>query len=140
MKMKLQLLAAVASLALPPMALPAEDANESADKSADEIVVVGRSVATRTATIEVEKELLVDTATALRDIPGATANRNGPLTGIAQYRGMFGDRVAVEIAYLFSRLFVHLLSLFPHFKLPVFLSFPPSSFLPLTLLFTPDMT
>lgn len=26
-------------------------------------------------------------------LPGASVNRNGPLTSIAQYRGLFGDRV-----------------------------------------------
>jgi iron complex outermembrane recepter protein len=31
----------------------------------------------------------------LRRIPGADVNLNGPLTGIAQYRGLFGDRVNV---------------------------------------------
>ena len=41
--------------------------------------------------------MLVDTATALKDIPGANVNRNGLITGIAQYRGMFGDRVTVGI-------------------------------------------
>jgi iron complex outermembrane receptor protein len=75
---------------------------EAADETstADEIVVLGRSVATSSARIEVERELLVDTAAALRDIPGATVNRNGPITGIAQYRGMYGDRVAVDIDLL----------------------------------------
>ncbi len=38
-----------------------------------------------------------DTAALLRSLPGAEVNRNGPLTGIAQYRGLFGDRVAVRI-------------------------------------------
>jgi iron complex outermembrane receptor protein len=38
-----------------------------------------------------------DTATLLRRAPGANVNRNGPLTGIAQYRGMFGDRVNVMV-------------------------------------------
>ncbi len=34
-----------------------------------------------------------DTAAALKRAPGANVNRNGPLTGIAQYRGMYGQRV-----------------------------------------------
>ena len=38
-----------------------------------------------------------DTAALLRRAPGANVNRNGPLTGIAQYRGMYGDRVNVMI-------------------------------------------
>jgi iron complex outermembrane receptor protein len=30
-------------------------------------------------------------------MPGANANGNGPITGIAQYRGMFGDRISVKL-------------------------------------------
>jgi len=78
----------------------ADDEFRGNEEDADEIVVVGRSVATSSARIEVERELLVDTATALRDIPGASVNRNGPITGIAQYRGMYGDRIAVDIDQL----------------------------------------
>ncbi|MGW8311336.1 MAG: hypothetical protein ACWGNB_09770 [Thiogranum sp.] len=42
---------------------------------------------------EVAPETAPDTATLLQRAPGANVNRNGPLTGIAQYRGMFGQRV-----------------------------------------------
>ena len=38
-----------------------------------------------------------DTAELLRKMPGANINSNGELTGIAQYRGMHGDRVNVMI-------------------------------------------
>jgi iron complex outermembrane receptor protein len=31
----------------------------------------------------------------LKKMPGANINKNGELTGIAQYRGMFGDRISV---------------------------------------------
>jgi iron complex outermembrane receptor protein len=91
---------ALASLTLTPAFAIASSETVDDQTAADEIVVVGRSVETGSARIEVERELLVDTAAALRDIPGATVNRNGPLTGIAQYRGMFGDRVAVDIDQL----------------------------------------
>ncbi len=36
-----------------------------------------------------------DTAILLKQVPGASVNSNGPLSGIAQYRGLFGDRVNV---------------------------------------------
>ena len=39
----------------------------------------------------------VDTAALLRGVPGANFVNNGPLSGQAQYRGMFGDRVAVRV-------------------------------------------
>ncbi|MEN8175349.1 MAG: TonB-dependent receptor [Pseudomonadota bacterium] len=38
-----------------------------------------------------------NTADLLRDTPGGNVNANGPLSGIAQYRGMYGDRVNVRI-------------------------------------------
>jgi len=38
-----------------------------------------------------------DTASLLHKVPGANVNRNGALTGIAQYRGLYGDRVNVKV-------------------------------------------
>ncbi len=40
---------------------------------------------------------VADTGELLKKLPGANINRNGPLTSIAQYRGLFGDRVNVLI-------------------------------------------
>jgi len=39
-----------------------------------------------------------DVADWLATVPGANINKNGPITGIAQYRGMYGDRVAKSIS------------------------------------------
>lgn len=39
----------------------------------------------------------VDAAELLKQLPGANVNANGKLTGIAQYRGMYGDRVAISV-------------------------------------------
>ena len=39
----------------------------------------------------------IDPAELLKRAPGATVNGNGPLTGISQYRGMFGGRVHVRV-------------------------------------------
>ncbi|MDQ6972566.1 MAG: TonB-dependent receptor, partial [Mariprofundaceae bacterium] len=38
-----------------------------------------------------------DVAEVLKSVPGANVNKNGPLTGIAQYRGMFGSRMNVQL-------------------------------------------
>lgn len=40
--------------------------------------------------------ILTDTADVLKKMPGAFVNKNGALSGIAQYRGMFGSRVNVN--------------------------------------------
>ncbi len=38
-----------------------------------------------------------DSGKLLRRSPGASLNSNGPLTGIAQYRGMYGSRISTHI-------------------------------------------
>ena len=38
-----------------------------------------------------------DSAEALKRMPGANANGNGPISGIAQYRGMHGDRISIKL-------------------------------------------
>ena len=38
-----------------------------------------------------------DLANWLTSVPGANVNSNGPVTGIAQYRGLYGDRVFCNI-------------------------------------------
>lgn len=43
--------------------------------------------------IENTPETTADTAALLKQAPGANVNRNGPLTGIVQYRGMYGQRI-----------------------------------------------
>ena len=91
----LQHAAIFAAIVLVPGIVSAQESK--APDVTDEIVVTGRSVSTSAAKVEVERELIVDSANVLKEIPGANVNRNGPLTGIAQYRGMFGDRVAVDV-------------------------------------------
>lgn len=75
----------------------ADNAADKEKESIEEIIVSGQQVSTRIATIAVEREIVVDTAEAFSRLPGADRNENGRLTGIAQYRGMFGDRVSVNI-------------------------------------------
>lgn len=91
--MNLQYGAAIMLLTLSPIAAVAVDVEEPID----EIIVAGHSVTSNTVEILVDREMLVDTATTLKDLPGADVNNNGIITGIAQYRGMYGDRVAVTI-------------------------------------------
>lgn len=88
---------AVVALLVLPMVVHGEVSGTDERREIDEIVVIGRSVETSSTQVEVEREILVDTASALKDIPGANVNLNGLITGIAQYRGMYGDRVAVGI-------------------------------------------
>ncbi len=85
---------AVATLLLTtlPMPLLAEHATP------EEIEVTGKqSNTTLTLNIEPADIPLVDSAALLKRVPGANVNSNGPVTGIAQYRGLYGDRVSVHI-------------------------------------------
>ena len=52
-----------------------------------------------TRTIDVTGELVIapDVAQLLKRAPGANVNSNGPLTGIPQYRGMYGPRIATSL-------------------------------------------
>jgi len=73
-------------------------AQESKDASkVEEIIVLGRAISTQSASVDVANEMLVDTAKALQHLPGSNVNSNGRLSGIAQYRGMYGDRVSVSV-------------------------------------------
>jgi len=61
------------------------------------IVVEGSSSRPGSMAMAPDSSGLKDTAALLEKVPGANINRNGPLTGIPQYRGMAGSRVNVSI-------------------------------------------
>ena len=65
--------AIVAALLSPPVAAEPQAAGADRD-DLDEVIVVGRDIVTGIAEVEVEREMLVDTATVLKDIPGANVN------------------------------------------------------------------
>ena len=102
--MKITIPAAAGLLAIG-MALPAlaertsgsSTADDPRNDTIDEIVVLEQQLSYDVAAVVVEREPAIDTAEVLRRLPGADSNYNGRLTGIAQYRGMFGDRVSVNI-------------------------------------------
>lgn len=62
----------------------------------EEVIVTGSH---ETRTIEVTQAMVIspDTAQLLKRAPGANVNSNGPLTGVPQYRGMYGPRVGVQL-------------------------------------------
>ncbi|MBL4744230.1 MAG: TonB-dependent receptor [Cycloclasticus sp.] len=65
----------------------------AADYSNQTIIVEGSSMRPGTFGVAPDSSALKDTAALLKRIPGANVNRNGPLTGIASYRGQFGGRI-----------------------------------------------
>jgi iron complex outermembrane recepter protein len=62
-----------------------------------EEVVVHGSHEKRTIDVVDEMTIAADTAQLLKKAPGANVNGNGPLSGIPQYRGMYGPRVGVQL-------------------------------------------
>ena len=62
----------------------------------EELVISARH---DTRTIDIASELVIspDVAQLLKKAPGANVNSNGPITGIPQYRGMFGPRIATSL-------------------------------------------
>jgi iron complex outermembrane receptor protein len=62
-----------------------------------EEVVVSGSHEKRSIDVAEELTVVADTALLLKKAPGASVNSNGPLSGIPQYRGMFGPRIGVQL-------------------------------------------
>jgi len=71
-------------------------ANQAYSERLEETLVEGNRDS-RLIIVSETLQLTPDSAALLRKAPGANFNSNGPLTGIAQLRGMFGSRVATEI-------------------------------------------
>ncbi|MDX2424728.1 MAG: TonB-dependent receptor [Cycloclasticus sp.] len=83
-------------LSLLSAAIVAASAN-AADYSNQTIIVEGSKMRPGAFGIAPDSSALKDTASLLKRIPGANVNRNGPLTGIASYRGLFSSRVNVTV-------------------------------------------
>jgi len=64
-----------------------------------EVITVKAPKLTHSETALAEGNLVMpDVADWLKTVPGANINKNGPITGIAQYRGMYGDRISKSIS------------------------------------------
>ena len=71
----------------------------SLSTQADHIEELVISASHDTRTIDVTDEMVVspDVAQLLKKAPGANVNSNGPISGIPQYRGMYGSRIATSL-------------------------------------------
>lgn len=70
---------------------------DSADKESADVIVISSERVRDDLTLAESNEVSADVASWLKSVPGANVNRNGLLTGVAQYRGMFGDRISKSI-------------------------------------------
>ena len=79
----------VAALVLAPVVATADSAIEE--------IKVTEVQSKRILLLQDELAVSPDTAQLLKKVPGGNVNGNGPLTGIPQYRGMYGPRVGVSL-------------------------------------------
>lgn len=79
---------------------PSDTGIEAAANTAniEEIIIEGKAL-TAFESLPVKPIMMSrpDSAAILKSLPGANINSNGPVTGIVQYRGLYGDRVAVNM-------------------------------------------
>lgn len=87
----------VSAAATVAVTLPSRALADDAARAVEHVVVTGARVYPIVDTVSPGAADAVDTAELLRELPGATLNANGPLSGIAQYRGLYGDRVAITL-------------------------------------------
>ena len=77
----------------------ANEAPTNTLNSGIEVITISAPKLIHSETALAEGNLVMpDVADWLKTVPGASINKNGPITGIAQYRGMFGDRVSKTIS------------------------------------------
>jgi iron complex outermembrane receptor protein len=72
-------------------------ASRAHDEGIEEILVTAHRIGLDETIATAGPAMAVDTARLLRGVPGADVNTNGRLSGIAQFRGLYGDRVAVSL-------------------------------------------
>ena len=63
----------------------------------EEVIVSDSRADHSTASLDISNTVSADAAQLLRQAPGANINSIGALSGIAQYRGLSGERVAVQL-------------------------------------------
>ena len=72
--------------------------NASPSASTEIITVIGSPLRSqKTESIAPQTNMDADFGDQLRTLPGLSIARNGPVTGLIQYRGLFGDRVGISV-------------------------------------------
>lgn len=76
----------------------AENMNSQKNTSTEVITVIGTPLySEQTESIISQTNMDADFGDQIRALPGVSINRNGSITAVIQYRGLFGDRVGVSI-------------------------------------------
>lgn len=66
---------------------------QASDYAVPTVIVEGSYLRPGEFGVAPDSTAIKDTASLLKRVPGANINRNGPLTGVASYRGLFGGRI-----------------------------------------------
>lgn len=82
---------------LPVLGLSLSNPTLAQDDAMEVIEVKGHLEAKNASTNLDAAPSAIDISQLLKTLPGAAVNSNGPLTGIAQYRGLYGDRVSTKV-------------------------------------------
>ncbi|MFC3194011.1 TonB-dependent receptor [Marinicella sediminis] len=91
----------LSSLSVSALSFAADESvsDDEFDEQLEPITVEGEVYRHNTVKLLPEaNSVMLDTATVLKKMPGAYVNQNGALSGIAQYRGLSGNRVNVNAA------------------------------------------
>jgi len=71
--------------------------SKAAQEAIDVITITAPKISNEQAIFAHGNYIEPDVADWLSTMPGASINKNGPITGIAQYRGMYGSRISKNI-------------------------------------------
>lgn len=63
----------------------------------EQIEIIGKKLSVTKVSASTTNYKTPDIADQISFLPGANVNKNGPVTGIVQYRGLYGDRVSISI-------------------------------------------
>ena len=83
--------------AITPGLVQADHTHPNSQENSPEEIIVTATRDTHIIDVAETIEITPDAAALLKKAPGANVNGNGPLTGIAQYRGMYGPRINVAV-------------------------------------------
>lgn len=97
MKLNLLSFAIISTFSINSSVLAEEDRDDVQQLDKIQVIDVTNNSEVTVKLLPENAQSIIDTPDVLKKMAGANVNRNGPLTGIAQYRGLSGARVNVQI-------------------------------------------
>jgi len=89
---------AVCTASFSPLLYATQDTTTSQSNNTEVVTVIGEPLKlTSNTEVSAATNTEADYGDQLATLPGVSISRNGPVTGLIQYRGLYGDRVGVTI-------------------------------------------